>query len=181
MVFPLSMAKDQSYQVSSQNSKNKGNFWLKILNFRHRLLNKLGLLVAKWKTVMVVPPGMAKDQSYQVSAPNLKKGNFWLKNLNFRLRLLNKLSPLVAKWKTAMVVPPGMSKDQSCKVSSQNSENKGNFLLKNLDFVLRLLNKVGPLVAKSKNRHGGPSGYGQGPILPSFIPKLQKQRQLSDQ
>ena len=131
---------------------------------------------------MVVPLAMAQDQSYQVSSKNSKnKSNFWLKNLNFRLRLLNKLSPLVAKWKTAMVVSPAMSKDQSCKVSSQNSENKGNFLLKNLDFGLRLLNKVGPLVAKSKNRHGGPSGYGQGPILPSFIPKLQKQRQLSDQ
>ena len=77
MVVPPGMAKDQSYQVSSQNSKNKSNFWLKNLNFRCCLLNKLGPLVAKWKTGMVVPPAMAKDQSCQVSSKNSKnKGNF---------------------------------------------------------------------------------------------------------
>ena len=30
-----------------------------------------------------------------------------------------------------------------------------------------------------ENRHDGPLGYVQGPILQSFIAKLQKQRQLS--
>ena len=44
-----------------------------------------------------------------------------------------------------------MAKDQSSQVSSQNSKNKGNFIQKNLNFGLWLLNKLGPLVAKSQN------------------------------
>ena len=108
--------------------------------------------MADFKTGLAVPPAMAKDQSCQVSSKNSKiKGNFFRKNLDFGLRLLNKLGPLVAKSKTGMVVPPAMAKDQSCQVSSQNSKNKGNFIPKNLNFGLWLLNKLGPLVAKSQN------------------------------
>ena len=74
---PPAMAKDQSCQVSFKNSKIKGNFFRKNLDFGLRLLNKLGPLVAKSKTGMVVPPAMAKDQSCQVSSKNSKnKGNF---------------------------------------------------------------------------------------------------------
>ena len=44
-----------------------------------------------------------------------------------------------------------MAKDQSCQVSSQNFQNKGNFGPENPNFGLQLLNKLGPLVAKSQN------------------------------
>ena len=57
----------------------------------------------------------------------------------------------MAKFKIGYTVPPAMAKDHSCQVSSKNSKNKGNFILKNLNFGLWLLNKLGPLVAKSQN------------------------------
>ena len=58
---------------------------------------------------------------------------------------------------------------------------QGSFGPENPNFGLWLLNKLGPLVAKSQNEPQGTSSYGQGPILPSFIPKFQNQRQVFPQ
>ena len=41
-----------------------------------------------------------------------------------------------------------------------------------------LLNKLGPLVAKSPNEPYGPSGYGPGATLPSFILIFQNPGQV---
>ena len=82
MVVPLGMAKDSSYQVSSQNSKNKGNFQPKNLNFRRQLLNKLSPLVPKCKIGIVVPPGMAKDHPTKFHPKTPKtKATFGQKNV----------------------------------------------------------------------------------------------------
>ena len=44
----------------------------------------------------------------------------------------------------------------------------------------RLLNKLGPLVAVFANNSFGPSGTLSGPIMPSFVKKFPKLRQLLD-
>ena len=53
-----------------------------------------------------------------------------------------------------------MSYDQSYQVSSPNFKNKGNFIRENHNSGLRLINKLGLLVAKNKIRPQVSSGYG---------------------
>ena len=84
----------------------------------------------------------------------------------------------MAKCKTGFLVPPTIAKEQSCQASSKYSKSKGNFFQKNLFFGLRLLNKLCSAGGQIENQSGGPSGYAQGPILPSFIQIVPKQRQL---